>query len=97
MAGGDSRIQNTGISGYGLNSQLEVLDAHSTRSGDFTQERQVGNEVLYLTPEGAEAFDALKCDGWDFTAERDPSRFMQWLLGGVGLREEKFQGKAEEP
>ncbi len=96
MAGGDSRISND-VSGLGMVHQLEVIDAHSAQSGDFSEERQVGKDVVFFTPEGAAAYDALQREDQSFSAEKDPGRFMQWLLGGLGLKPESHQGQAEEP
>ena len=96
MAGGDLRILNENVGGLGQAQAMQAIDAHSVQSGDFTEERTVTGGVVFLTPEGAAAYDGLRNAEYTFVVERDPKGFMLWLLGDRVGKSEKFQGSPEE-
>lgn len=94
MSGGDLRIRNDQVASIGQDHQLEVIDAHSQQSGDFTEARAVDGKTVYLTREGAAALDGLKGDGFAFTVQDDPKGLTGWLLGDrTGPKGEQHQGK----
>ncbi len=97
MAGGDMRISNDVVPGMGQASQLEVIDANSVKAGDFSEERNVGGKSIYLTPEGAQAYDELaKQDGYQFSASEDPGFFKRFFFGDrTGPKGEQFQGRVK--
>jgi len=91
------RISNDVVPGLGQESQLEVIDASSVKAGDFSEERNVGGKRVYLTPEGAGAYDTLaQQDGYQFAASNDPSRLERFFCGDrTGPKGEQFQGKVK--
>lgn len=98
MSGGDLRIRNDQVASIGQDHQLEVIDAHSQQSGEFTEARSVGGQTVFLTPDGAAAHDGLKNSGYQFEVQPDPKGFVDWLLGDrTGPKGEQHQGKVGEP
>lgn len=63
---GDMRVKLSdpnAVTAMAKNQSLETIDAHSKASGNMTVERQVGGKSVYLTEEGAAAFDQLTKQG----------------------------------
>lgn len=100
MSGGDLRIRNDSDLEMrsGRTHAIEVIDAHSMQSGDFTEQRQVQGETVFLTPEGAAAFDELQQGAYRFTVAKDPKGLLGWFGGDfTGPKGEQYQGKVGEP
>lgn len=97
MSGGDMRVRNQGgAGGLGIVNQQEVIDAHSKEAGDFTQMRNVGGSEVWLTADGAKAYDGLVKEGYDFRTEKDPSGLGKFFGGDfTGPKGEQFQGKVK--
>lgn len=57
--GGDSAVKFQGM-GYGnIGGNVNVIDAHSTQAGDFQHARNIDGQHVFLTAEGARAYDNL--------------------------------------
>ena len=77
---GDMRVRNNLDGTVGTAKRLSDLDAHSSKSGDFTQERPVLGKSVFFTPEGAAQFDQHKKNGMQFEALTDPKDFFSRLM-----------------
>lgn len=96
MAGGDMRVQTKPVGTLGALNQIETVDAHSLRAGTFTEARQVNGQQVWLTADGAKAFDAMAGSGYELRAEKDPGFFSRILLGDlVGAKGEQHQGRVK--
>ncbi len=94
MTGGDSRLR-IDSGGAGQINGARAIDAHSTKAGDFTEPRIVDKEAVFLTKEGAAAYDALKSDGSAITVEQDPTGIMKWLKADLLRDKQEFSGKTK--
>lgn len=80
---GDMRVRSNIDGGFGGAAKAEVIDAHSTNAGDFTERRRVGNNEVFFTPEGAARFDEHLRQGYRYEALEDPkSFFARWTAPG---------------
>ena len=96
MSGGDMRVRNHGAGGLGIVNQQEVIDAHSKKAGDFTEARTVEGKQVFLTADGAKAYDGLVSAGYSFRTEADPKGLSKFFLGDfLGPKGEQFQGKVK--
>jgi hypothetical protein len=87
---GDMRIKANIDGGLGGAHKLsDPIDAHSQKSGDFTEGRNIQGKQVFLTPEGAQALDGKIRDGFRFEAQKDPSGFFEKLMSSP----ETFTGK----
>lgn len=60
----------------------------------MTVERQVGGKSVYLTEEGAAAFDKLAQQGWNVDLRDDPKGLAGFFGGDVtGPKGEQYPGK----
>ena len=94
MAGGNMRVQTRPVGTIGMANQVETIDAHALRAGNFTEARNVGGQNVWMTPQGAEAYDALQRGGWEMRASKDPGWFSRTFMGDfVGAKGEQHQGR----
>lgn len=91
---GDMRIKHNVDSGFGGGArQVRDIDAHSTKSGDFTEARSVSGKQVFLTSEGAQYFDSLKGKDYRFEALNDPTKFFDKLVDKMISGSQTFTGK----
>lgn len=91
---GDMRIKSNIDGGLGGAHKLaDPIDAHSKKSGDFTEARSVTGKQVFLTPEGAQTYDSKVRDGFRFEAQNDPTAFFDKLVDKVISPPQKFTGK----
>ncbi|MFZ5469717.1 MAG: hypothetical protein ACOZIN_09795 [Myxococcota bacterium] len=76
-----------------MSNQTETIDAHSKKAGTFSESRTVNGKPVWLTAEGARAYDSLRAAGFGFEAQADPGAIRRMLLGDfVGPQGEQHQG-----
>lgn len=90
------RVQNKPIGTLGMANQRETIDAHSQQAGTFSEARDVSGQQVWLTADGAKALDALKEQGYELKAEKDPGKLTRFVLGDfLGAKGEQFQGSVK--
>lgn len=100
---GDLRVYSS-TKGIGYAPQRYVIDAHSQKSGDFTEARNVDiqskpgmTNQVYLTTGGAKAFDEAKpvldLNQQNVYSEKDPQRsWLDFLTGSHPRGKESHVG-----
>jgi hypothetical protein len=97
--GGDSRVVLPGAGSVGQLAQQAAIDAHSRKSGDFTEARTVDGRTLFFTPAGAQALDVAQQDADDSSAKlharADPGLWELFTQGDPFAGREAFTGKTK--
>ena len=89
---GDQRVVSD-YPGMGHMTASPPIDAHSVRAGTFTEERKVNGQTVFLTEDGARAYDDLAQKGHTMSVEGDPGWLKRWLLGD----REEYRGSLQAP
>ncbi len=82
---GDRSIQSRAGEGFG-GLHVETVDANSTQTEAFTEERTVARQTVFVSPEAAQALDAASDRSWSVhvngtTWQRLKAMFDEWRAG----------------
>lgn len=89
------RVQNKPIGTIGMANQVETIDANSLKAGNFTEQRNVNGQNVWMTKAGAEAYDSL-AQGFEMRASKDPGWLSRMIFGDfVGAKGEQHQGSVK--
>lgn len=89
---GDMRLNTLLDGALGTARNHDVIDAHHERAGDFAEGRTVQGRQVFLTRDGAAAFDDALNRGMRFEAHDEPTRWIDRLTQALTANVEHHQG-----